>query len=261
MERSKVDADDLAALFGLGGRVALVTGAARGLGYEIAQGLGRAGATVLLNGRSAARLAGPVARLRGAGLEAHPATFDAADAGASRAALAAIRDTHGAVDILVANVGERMRRRLHDIDRTDFCALLDVNVAASYELARELAPAMAEREWGRLVFLSSTAARLASPATAAYSASKAALESVTRSFAVAYGHFGVTANAIAPGAFATEANEAAAVSSTLAHRVPVGRWGRPAEIAGAAVFLASPSASYVNGHVLTVDGGMTATLG
>jgi gluconate 5-dehydrogenase len=252
--------DALNALFGSTGRIALITGAAQGLGYEIAAALARTGATVVLTGRDEHRLTVAVEQLRSAGLDVHGSAFDVADREASARAVEAIAAAHGPVDILVSNVGQRLRRRLADVDRDAFAELLDVNVSASYGLAHAVAPGMADRGWGRLIFVSSTAAKVASETTAAYSASKAALESMARSFAVAYGRFGVTANALAPGAFATETNQALVESSSLARRVPAGRWGRPEEVCGAAVFLASSSASYVNGHVLTVDGGLTASL-
>jgi gluconate 5-dehydrogenase len=253
--------DRLDALFGLSGRVALITGSARGLGLEIATQFAYCGATAVLTGRDQGRLSASVGALREAGLPAYPSVFDVADPAATTDALGKIVEAHGPIDILVSNVGERLRRPLHEVDRDAFAELLDINVTSSYFLARALAPSMAERGWGRLIFLSSTAAKVASANTVAYSASKAAVESMTRSFAVTYGRNGVTSNALAPGAFATETNQAMAASSGLATRVPAGRWGDPGEIAGAAVFLASPGASYVNGHVLTVDGGLTAAFG
>lgn len=253
--------DRLNELFGLSGRLALVTGASQGLGYEIARGFGRAGATVVVNGRDLGRLESAVKDLQAEGVDAHAAVFDVADAAATSDGLAAIRSAHGAIDILVANVGHRLRMPLPEVAPAAFAALLDVNVTASYALAHALAPAMAERNWGRIIFISSTAARIATSVTVAYSASKAALESLTRSFAVEYAASGITANALAPGGFATERNQKVAAAMSAPGHAPIKRWGRPDEIAGAAVFLASPSASYVNGHVLTVDGGMLASLG
>ena len=250
--------DAITALFDLTGRRALVTGASQGLGFQIAAGLARAGATVVLNGRDGQRLAAPVDTLRREGLDVHPGIFDVGDREAAAHGLEQIRSDHGDLDILVSNVGRRLRKPIDEVDPASFDALFAVNVSATYALAHALAGPMADSGWGRLIFISSTAARFASPVTTAYGASKAALESLARSFAVAYARSGVTANALAPGGFATERNAQSVAARPSPARAPIGRWGRPEEIVGAALFLASPAGSYVNGHVLTVDGGLAA---
>lgn len=250
----------LAQLFDLQARTALITGSSQGLGAEIAIALAGAGATVILNGRNEESLTNTADRLAAIGLKVDTSVFDVADAGAARRGLGKIRERHGAVDILVSNVGQRSRSVAADQDLDLFRRVLDVNVLASYRLAAELAVGMAGRGWGRILFVSSVAARYAAPLTLAYGASKAALESMTRSFAIEYAASGVTANALAPGSFATESNRPYAEAPGAADRIPARRWGRPDEIAGAALFLASPAASYINGHILTVDGGMTAIM-
>lgn len=251
------------ALFSLTGKVALVTGAARGLGFAMATSLARAGAYVLVNGRDATRLAPAMAELGKEGLTARPLVFDVADDGATEAAMSAIRRDFGRLDILVNNVGMRNRRPIERLSRTDMRAMLEVNVTAAFGLAKAAAELMLQRRWGRIINVTSVAGPLSRAGDAAYTAAKGGLAALTRSLAVEYGPFGITANAIAPGFFATETNAERVADPTFQSfidlRVPVRRWGRPAEIGGAAVFLASDAASYVNGHVLTVDGGFSAS--
>jgi gluconate 5-dehydrogenase len=249
--------------FSLAGRLALVTGAARGLGFAMAASLARAGAEVLLNGRDAARLAAPVASLRAEGLAAAPLVFDVADEAAVARAFAAIAGGHGRLDILVSNVGLRNRRPIDELSRADMREMLDVNLAAPFALAKAAAALMLPQGRGRLIMVTSVAGPISRAGDAAYTAAKGGLAALTRALAAEYGPRGITANAIAPGFFATETNAArvadAGFQAFVALRVPLRRWGQPHEIGGAAVFLASDEAAYVNGHVLTVDGGFSAS--
>jgi gluconate 5-dehydrogenase len=250
-------------LFALDGKVALVTGAARGLGWEIAAGLAGAGAHVYLNGRDPAHLAAPVEALRARGLKADAAMFDTAADAAVAAGIAAIEAGSGRLDILVGNAGMRRRAPLAELTLAEIRRMLDVNLTANFALAKAVTPGMIARGFGRLILITSIAGPLGKADDAAYVATKGGLEALTRALAVEFGPHGITANAISPGFFATEANaEMVADPGTaefLARRCPLGRWGRPAEIAGAAIFLASDAGSYVNGHVLTVDGGLSTS--
>lgn len=250
-------------LFSLQGRVALVTGAARGLGLAMATGLARAGARVLVNGREPARLAPAVQNLRAQGFDAASLAFDVADETATADAFATILREHGGLDILVSNVGFRNRRPIGELSRADMRQMLETNLTAAFGLAKNAAEIMLPRRRGRLIMVTSVAGPLSRAGDAAYTASKGGLAALTRSLAVEYGAHGITANAIAPGFFATETNAYLvtdpAMQAFLERRVPLRRWGNPAEIAGAAVFLASDEASYVNGHVLTVDGGFSSS--
>jgi gluconate 5-dehydrogenase len=244
--------------FRLDGRTALITGSGRGLGWEIAQALAQAGARVLLHGRSAERLAPRLAKLQTAGLEAGAVTFDMADRTAMRQAMGSA----GPIDILVHNVGERDRRPFAEIEPEDFARLVDVDLVAAHALVKLVAPGMIERGWGRLILVTSIVADLATPGASSYTAAKGGLSALARALASELGATGVTSNALSPGFFATETNAAYLASPAgerNRQRCPAKRWAEPHEIAGAALFLASPAASYVNGHTLTVDGGVSAT--
>ena len=246
--------------FCLEGRTALVTGSARGLGWEIARAMAEAGAHVILNGRTAEALAARANELAGAGLSAEAIRLDVADRAAVRTWFDDLRPE---VDILVNNAGMRLRRPIEHLSPEDFARLLDAGLTSAFNLARTLAPGMIARGGGAIVNVTSIAGPLGKPADSGYVAAKAGLEGLTRTLATELGPRGVRCNAIAPGFFRTEANaEMAADADTnrwLEMRNPLRRWGEPSEIAGAAVFLASPAASYVNGHVLTVDGGLSTS--
>lgn len=245
--------------FSLAGHVVLVTGATRGLGLEIARGMASAGAVVGVNGRDAARAADVARGIPGA----FPAAFDITDLGAATSAIDAIVAGHGRLDCLVNNAAVRDRRSLAEITADDFRRLLETNLVAQYELARVAARHMTARGRGRLVFVSSMVGPQSFRGDPAYVSSKGGLEALMRALAVELGEHGVAANAIAPGFFLTEVNvkpfeEPAVVE--LSRRIPLKRFGRPDELVGAAIFLASDAASYVTGHVLTVDAGLSVAL-
>ena len=246
-------------MFSLAGRVALVTGASRGLGFAMAKALREHEAKVIVNARDAAALRDAAAKI---GAEA--LAFDVTDPAAARAALDEIVTRHGRLDILVNNAGIQHRRPLTDWQDEDFDRLIATNLTACFRLARDAARLMLPKKFGRIINTGSVAAILGRPTIHGYVAAKAGLHGLTRSMAAEMGRHGITINALAPGYFATELNTALledkAFTSWVEARVPAGRWAKPEELGGAVVFLASDAAAYVNGHVLAVDGGLSVSL-
>ncbi len=242
-------------------RIALVTGASRGLGLEIALGLARAGAHVLVNSRSAERTAAVAARIAGEGLSAEAVPFDVADEKDGQIAFDEIGRRFGRLDIFVHNVGMRFRAPLDRISTPDFSRMLAVDLTSAFTLTKLAGKLMVARGYGRIVFVTSISGVLGGRNDAAYIAAKSGLTGLMRAFACEFGAAGITCNAIAPGPFATESNAdiTAERLERVHQRVALGRRGEPPEIAGPAVFLASEAASYVNGHILTVDGGYSVT--
>jgi gluconate 5-dehydrogenase len=247
-------------LFSLKDHVALVTGGSRGLGLAMAAAMAEAGALVVLNGRDPKTLDAAAGNLRARGLKADTAPFDVADFETASRAVASIAEKHGRLDAAVLNAGIQHRVPLLDWKTEDFRRVIDTNLTACFVLAREAARAMIPRGTGRIIMTGSIMGIVARPTIHGYTAAKAGLAGLCKTLAVELGPKGITCNVICPGFFDTEMNTALTQSPEftqwVASRVPLGRWARPEEIGGAAVFLASRAGSFVNGHMLVVDGGM-----
>ncbi|MEX1180132.1 MAG: SDR family oxidoreductase [Cucumibacter sp.] len=251
-------------LFSLAGRVALVTGSSRGIGRAIAGGYADAGALVVVNGRKAEAVDRTVAELRAAGANAHPSVFDVTDPEAVAVAVEAIETEVGPIDILVNNAGMQYRAPLEDFPVEQWQRLMRTNIDSLFYVGQAVARKMIPRRRGAIVNICSIQTALARPTIAPYTASKGAAGNLTKGMCADWANYGLRINGLAPGYFSTELNKAlmdnAAFNAWLVKRVPTGRWGEVGELIGAAVFLASDAASYVNGHILYVDGGVSAVL-
>ena len=250
--------------FRLDGRLALVTGSSTGIGLALARGLAQAGAPVVLNGRDRARLAAAATVLRAEGHTVHESAFDATDPAAVEAAVASIEAQQGPIEILVNNAGITRRAPFTELNVEDWNAVMSTNVDGPFLVGQAVARRMVARRRGRIVNICSVMSEMGRPGTAAYTASKGALKMLTKAMAIELAPHGITVNGIGPGYFATELTAPLVAdeqfSAWVAKRAPIGRWGWVEELAPVAVFLASDAAAFVNGHVLYVDGGMTAAL-
>ena len=250
--------------FRLDGRLALITGSSSGIGFALARGLGQAGAALVLNGRNSARLEQAAGILRGEGFQVHTRDFDVTQAGAVRAAIEDIEAGIGAIDILVNNAGMQKRMPLQDFPEEDWHELMRTNVDSVFLVGQAVARKMIPRQRGKIINICSVQSEIGRPNIAPYMASKGAVKMLTKGMAIDWGPHGIQVNGLGPGYFKTELNEALVTddkfNAWLTGRTPSRRWGEVAELAGAAVFLASDASSFVNGHILYVDGGVTATL-
>lgn len=250
--------------FRLDGRLALVTGSSAGIGLAIARGLGQAGARVVLNGRDAARLAAAARTLRGEGLEVHEHPFDVTRPDDVATAVEAIESGIGPIEILVNNAGMQRRAPIQDFTADDWAELMRTNLDSVFHVGQAVARRMIPRGRGRIINICSVMSELGRPGIAPYTASKGGVKMLTKGMAIDLGPLGINVNGIGPGYFRTDLNAALVAdenfSRWLVGRTPCRRWGDTCELAGAAVFLASDAARFVNGHILYVDGGVTASI-
>jgi gluconate 5-dehydrogenase len=251
-------------MFDLSGRRALVTGSSTGIGYALAQGLAGAGAEVVLNGRDEARLAEAVSRLRDAGAIVQACSFDVTSPDAVEAAVAQIERGIGPLDILVNNAGMQRRAPLEQFTHAQWEQLMKTNVDSVFLVGQAVARHMIARKRGKIINICSVQSELGRPNIAAYTASKGAVKMLTKGMAIDWGQHGIQVNGLGPGYIRTELTEALvndeAFSNWLTARTPSRRWGDVQDLVGAAIFLASGASDFVNGHILYVDGGVTATL-
>jgi gluconate 5-dehydrogenase len=250
--------------FALDGRLALITGSSTGIGFALARGLGQAGAPLVLNGRDEARLARAADVLRGEGFTVHTRAFDTTDAAAVEQAVESIETEVGPLEILVNNAGINRRAPFAEITGDDWRAVMSTNVDGVFHVGQAVARRMMTRRRGRIINICSVMSELGRPGTAAYTASKGAAKMLTKAMAIELAPYGIGVNAIGPGYFATELTAPLVAdekfSAWVRQRAPIGRWGDVEELAPVAVFLASDAARFVSGHVLYVDGGITAAL-
>jgi len=251
-------------LFDLTGRTAFITGSSKGIGLAIAEALASVGATVVLNARDAARLEQARAALAQRGVKVHAKAFDVTDEAAVEAGIAAIEAEVGPIDILVNNAGMQHRAPFAEFPTDGWRKLMATNVDSVFLVGRAVAQRMVVRKRGKIINVCSVQSELGRPTIAPYTATKGAVKMLTKGMAIDLGPHGIQVNGLGPGYFRTELNQALVdnpeFSGWLAKRTPAGRWGEVGELGGAAIFLASDASSFVSGHILYVDGGITASL-
>lgn len=251
-------------LFDLTGRTALVTGSSQGLGLAIARGLAQAGAAVVLNGRDQRKLAVAAEALDAEGARVAMAAFDVTDGEAAAREVEEIEAKFAPIDILINNAGIQRRAPLAEMTEAQWREVLDTNLTSAFLVARAVAPRMISRGAGKIINITSVIAEVSRPTIGNYAAAKGGLKMLTRAMAVEWAKHGLQCNAIAPGYMETELNRAlmanAEFNRWICGRTPAGRWGKPEELIGAAVFLASRASDFVNGQMLAVDGGLLAAL-
>ena len=251
-------------LFSLQRRTALVTGSSRGLGLAIATGLAEAGASLILNGVNAERLEESAAKLRERGIDVTTSAFDVTDEASVVAAFERFDAENISVDILVNNAGIQYRKPIVELDSANWQRVVDTNLTSAFLVSREAAKRMLPRKRGKVINIGSLMSGLGRATVAPYTAAKGGIKTLTQAMAAEWAMHGIQANAIGPGNMLTDMNQALIDNPELdgwvKSRTPSRRWGKPEELVGAAVFLASDASAYVNGQIIYVDGGMSAVL-
>jgi gluconate 5-dehydrogenase len=254
----------ISSLFDLTGMRALITGSGQGIGLALAEGLALHGAEIVLNGRSASKIEAAADSLTAKGFKARSAVFDVTDHAAVANGVAEIEATVGVIDILINNAGMQFRTPLEDFPTDKWDELLRTNISSVFFVGQAVARHMIPRQRGKIINIASVQSELARPNIAPYTATKGAVRNLTRGMCADWAKHGLQVNAIAPGYFKTPLNQALVdnpeFSAWLTNRTPAGRWGDVGELVGAAIFLAGPASSFVNGHTLYVDGGITTCL-
>ena len=250
--------------FQLKGKLALITGSSAGIGFALARALGEAGSHVILNGRNSDKVAAAAEALQAEGLQVSQSVFDVTNAQSVASAVNQIEAEIGELEILINNAGMQIRGPLHEYKDDDWHTLMRTNLDSVYFVGKTVAQKMIPRGHGRIINICSVQSELGRPGIAPYTASKGAVKMLTKGMAIDWGQFGVNVNGLGPGYFKTELNQKLVddpqFSTWLVGRTPSRRWGDVEDLGGAAVFLASDASRFVNGHILYVDGGVTATL-
>ena len=251
-------------LFDLSGKVALITGSSRGIGKHLAKGLADAGATIVINGSNINNVHSTVAEFSHLGLDVHGHAFDVTDTAAVDARIELIESTIGPIEILLNNAGVQHRVPLLECDDATWEKVLNTNLTSVFKVTRAVAKHMVERQRGKIINICSIQSELGRPGIAPYAASKGGLKLLTKNMCAEWAADNIQINGLGPGYFATEMTSAlvndAEFNKWVCHRTPTGRWGDVEELVGGAVFLAAPASNYVNGHVLYIDGGLSAVV-
>ncbi len=257
--------------FDLTGKVALVTGGAHGIGFEIAKGMANCGAVVCFNCSSEGSRQKGIAAYQAAGIDAHGYVADVTDEEAVKAMVAQIKEEVGAISILVNNAGIIKRIPMLEMSAADFRQVVDVDLNAPFIVSKAVIPDMIEMGGGKIINICSMTSELGRETVSAYAAAKGGLKMLTRNIASEYGQYNIQCNGLGPGYIATPQTAPLRerqpdgsrhpFDSFIVAKTPAGRWGTAEDMVGPAVFLASPASDFVNGHILYVDGGILAYIG
>jgi len=251
-------------LFTLTGLRALVTGSTQGLGFAIAQGLGEAGAAVILNGRNQDKLDRAVSRFRDLDITVHGVRMDVRDEEDIAKVIPEVEKNIGPINILVNNAGIQKRGNLEAIDKDTWQDVIDTNLTAAFLVSKHVVKQMIGRNRGKIINICSVMSELGRPTTGPYTAAKGGLKMLTRAMAVEWARYDIQINGIGPGYFLTEMTKPLADDETFDNwvkgRTPAQRWGIPEELVGTAVYLGSEASNFVNGQIIYVDGGMTISV-
>ena len=255
----------MSALFDLTGRTALITGSVRGIGFAMAQGLAREGARVIVNSRRLEAVDEAVRQLRAEGFDARGLSFDVSDEAAVAAAFETLDRDGVEVDILINNAGIQFRKPMVELDLADWQRVIDTNLTSAFLVGKQAAKRMIARgRGGKIINIGSLTSEAGRATVAPYTVAKGGIKMLSRAMAAEWGQFDIQANSIGPGYILTEMNTALIENKTFDAWVkasnPAGRWGKPEELVGVAVFLASAASSYVNGQIIYVDGGWLSVL-
>jgi gluconate 5-dehydrogenase len=252
------------ALFDLTGKIALITGSSQGIGFGIARGLGQAGATIILNGRNEEKLSRAVSTLSQEGLKVFGYSFDVSDSKQVDQKISSIEREVGAIEILVNNAGIQRRGPLETIEESVWQEVIETNLTAVFLMSKRVVKGMIERKSGKIINICSLMSEITRPTVAPYTASKGGVKMLTKAMAIEWAKYNIQVNGIGPGFIVTELNrpllEDQKFDTMVRSRTPVGRWGQPSDLAGAAVFLAARASDYITGQVIYVDGGLLSAL-
>ncbi|WP_394352407.1 gluconate 5-dehydrogenase [Pelagihabitans pacificus] len=254
-------------LFSLKGKVALVTGSTHGLGMAMAKGLGKAGATIVVNGNSSQqKINDAVLHYEREGIKAVGYKFNVADEAQVIDAVNKIQSEVGPIDILVNNAGIIKRTPLEEMEVADFKEVIDIDLVSPFIMSKHVVKSMMARKQGKIINICSMMSELGRNTVGAYAAAKGGLKMLTRNMATEWAKYNIQINGIGPGYFATSQTAPIRVdghpfNEFIVNRTPAAKWGDPDDLAGAAIFLASRASDFVNGHILYVDGGILATIG
>jgi gluconate 5-dehydrogenase len=254
-------------LFDLTGKIALVTGSTHGLGMAMAKGLGRAGATIIVNGNSSqSKIDEAVFEFKKEGIQAFGYKFNVAEENDVVAAISKIESEVGAIDILINNAGIIKRIPLIEMEVSEFKEVVDIDLVSPFIVSKHVAKGMIARQHGKIINICSMMSELGRNSVGAYAAAKGGLKMLTKNMATEWGKHNVQVNGIGPGYFATEQTapirmDGHPFNDFIINRTPAAKWGNPDDLSGAAIFLSSKASDFVNGHILYVDGGILATIG